>query len=161
MNKLTIPLKRFANEIGFNPVNITLQERAELTSYQVKQLLKASFPYEEQAPVTFTYIDNWWDAFKERWFPAWAKKRWPVKYAMKKWTIETVYPNLNTQFPTEILGDRVSIVINNQPIGLFITDPMGMTPRDWNAKITTQSFDAAWRDGSRICHCCGRAIKYL
>jgi hypothetical protein len=60
MNKFTIPLKRFANEIGFNPVNI---------------------------------------------------------------------------------------------------DPMGMTPRDWNVKITTQSFDAAWKDGSRVCHCCGEAVK--
>lgn len=23
---------------------------------------------------------TWWDAFKERWFPAWAKDRWPVEY---------------------------------------------------------------------------------
>jgi len=23
---------------------------------------------------------TWRDAFKERWFPAWAKRRWPVRY---------------------------------------------------------------------------------
>jgi len=23
---------------------------------------------------------TWWDAFKERWYPAWAKKKWPVRY---------------------------------------------------------------------------------
>jgi len=23
---------------------------------------------------------TWWDAFKERWFPAWAKRRWPVRH---------------------------------------------------------------------------------
>lgn len=23
---------------------------------------------------------TWWDAFKERWFPGWAKSRWPVEY---------------------------------------------------------------------------------
>lgn len=23
---------------------------------------------------------TWRDAFKERWFPAWAKERWPVRY---------------------------------------------------------------------------------
>lgn len=23
---------------------------------------------------------DWWQAFKERWFPSWALKRWPVEY---------------------------------------------------------------------------------
>ena len=24
---------------------------------------------------------TWWDAFKDRWFPVWAKKRWPVEWS--------------------------------------------------------------------------------
>ena len=23
---------------------------------------------------------DWWQAFKDRWFPAWAKRRWPVRF---------------------------------------------------------------------------------
>lgn len=26
------------------------------------------------------YPEDWWQAFKERWFPEWAKRRWPVQY---------------------------------------------------------------------------------
>jgi hypothetical protein len=27
---------------------------------------------------------TWWDAFKDRWFPAWAKRRWPVEWRRLK-----------------------------------------------------------------------------
>lgn len=26
-----------------------------------------------------SYPADWWQAFKQRWFPTWAKRRWPVK----------------------------------------------------------------------------------
>ena len=29
---------------------------------------------------------DWWQAVKERWFPAWALRRWPVKY--QRWTLD-------------------------------------------------------------------------
>jgi len=28
----------------------------------------------------YQWCATWRDAFKERWFPAWAKRRWPVRY---------------------------------------------------------------------------------
>jgi hypothetical protein len=27
---------------------------------------------------SITYPKDWWQAFKGRWFPAWAKRRWPI-----------------------------------------------------------------------------------
>lgn len=27
------------------------------------------------------YPADWWQAFKERWFPKWAKRKWPVRYS--------------------------------------------------------------------------------
>ena len=27
------------------------------------------------------YPRDWWEAFKDRWFPFWAKCRWPVRYS--------------------------------------------------------------------------------
>lgn len=30
--------------------------------------------------VSVHYPSTWWDAFKERWFPAWAKRRWPPRF---------------------------------------------------------------------------------
>src|SRR3989304_4837771 len=40
------------------------------------------------------YPASWWDAFKERWYPTWAKKRWPVEYTVRQWQISALYPTL-------------------------------------------------------------------
>ena len=37
---------------------------------------------------------DWWQAFKERWFPAWAKARWPVEYHTEVMTVRELYPAL-------------------------------------------------------------------
>lgn len=29
------------------------------------------------------YPSDWWEAFKERWFPKWMLRRWPVNYKRK------------------------------------------------------------------------------
>ncbi len=34
----------------------------------------------ERIDVEAKYPADWWEAFKERWFPKWALQRWPVKY---------------------------------------------------------------------------------
>ena len=28
----------------------------------------------------FKWPATWWDAFKDRWYPQWARDRWPVRY---------------------------------------------------------------------------------
>jgi hypothetical protein len=33
-----------------------------------------------QVGTTFMWPRTWWDAFKLRWFPKWAKDRWPAEY---------------------------------------------------------------------------------
>ena len=39
-----------------------------------------------------TYPKDWWQAFKARWFPAWAKRRWPVQ--MERFTPWRVFQGL-------------------------------------------------------------------
>ena len=34
----------------------------------------------ERVTVHETWPSDWWQAFKERWFPQWALRRWPVKH---------------------------------------------------------------------------------
>lgn len=41
------------------------------------------------------YPADWWEAFKERWLPRWAKKRWPIRYTVKTMTARGVYPKLS------------------------------------------------------------------
>jgi len=37
---------------------------------------------------------DWWQAFKERWLPAWAKRRWPVQYTIRILTARELYPKV-------------------------------------------------------------------
>ena len=39
------------------------------------------------------YPADWWQSFKERWYPNWAKKRWPVCYTV--FDIEILYPKID------------------------------------------------------------------
>ena len=43
---------------------------------------------------TVRYPADWWQAFKARWFPAWAKERWPVKETVVTWTARELFPLL-------------------------------------------------------------------
>lgn len=47
----------------------------------------------------YKYPADWWQAFKERWFPDWAKKRWPVQYTTHKIDAFVLYPELDVQDP--------------------------------------------------------------
>jgi hypothetical protein len=38
---------------------------------------------------------DWWQAFKQRWFPAWAKKRWPVMMHKVILEAKDLYPKLS------------------------------------------------------------------
>lgn len=43
------------------------------------------------------YPENWIEAIKERWFPAWLKKRRPVKY--KEYDALIIFPDLLKKYP--------------------------------------------------------------
>lgn len=40
------------------------------------------------------YPKNWIEAFKERWFPYWAKRKWPVQYTEWRADFSFLYPDL-------------------------------------------------------------------
>lgn len=47
--------------------------------------MKSSLWLRLASQVTVEYPKDWWQAFKERWAPEWAKKRWPVQYHKQVW----------------------------------------------------------------------------
>jgi hypothetical protein len=38
------------------------------------------------------YPADWWQAVKERWLPAWAKRRWPIRYKKSQLRLMCMYP---------------------------------------------------------------------
>lgn len=43
------------------------------------------------------YPMDWWQWFKDRWFPKWAKRRWPIK--MHRVDIREIFPFLSIDTP--------------------------------------------------------------
>jgi len=44
--------------------------------------------------VHFEAPEDWWQAAKQRWFPAWLERRFPVRLRTVDWTPKVVYPQL-------------------------------------------------------------------
>ena len=42
-----------------------------------------------------SYPANWKEAFKERWYPAWARDKWPIRYTTKTFDVRELVPSLN------------------------------------------------------------------
>ena len=49
----------------------------------------------------FEYPRDWWEAFKERWFPAWLLKRYPVLYTKEVVDLQVLYPKLKVSLPEQ------------------------------------------------------------
>lgn len=56
---------------------------------------------------------DWWEAFKDRWFPKWALKRWPVEWEVRKWM------------------ERLPGAGNDQQVGVFASK--SLSPSDFVA----------------------------
>ena len=48
----------------------------------------------EMERIEVRYPLDWREAFKERWFPAWAKERWPVRWVTEQITARELYPKM-------------------------------------------------------------------
>ena len=49
----------------------------------------------------FSYPSDWWQAFKLRWFPAWALKRYPVRYTVITVSANALYPDFKVALPDQ------------------------------------------------------------
>lgn len=56
--------------------------------------------YGEPGPVKIiSYPADWVQAFKQRWFPAWAQRRWPVRLITTTINMMTLYPEFRISMP--------------------------------------------------------------
>jgi hypothetical protein len=70
---------------------------ADIFVVKMKALLWGELAKREEA----TYPADWWQAFKDRWFPAWAKRRWPVGYVTVVLDARILYPELKISLPDQ------------------------------------------------------------
>lgn len=109
------------------PANIELRE--ELFG-EVCIMVRQAIWGQKLAYARIAYPSDWWQHFKERWFPTWAKKKWPVKRETTTVGISAVYPKL--AFPreehsivlTQLHEGAAEVAIDHQDYGYY----------DWHSK---------------------------
>lgn len=52
------------------------------------------------------YPRDWWQAFKERWYPKWLLAKYPVRYKVFEVDVKALYPDLKYDIP----GHKARIV---------------------------------------------------
>lgn len=65
---------------------------------------------------TIRYPRDWWEALKQRWFPAWALRRWPAIIVEHTFTAYDVYPEAN--IPMRMGSPVLKIAHYQNTIGL-------------------------------------------
>jgi len=52
---------------------------------------------------------DWWQAFKERWFPTWARQRWPIRYEKRVIDVMEIYPTFKPALPPDMYECRLVV----------------------------------------------------
>ena len=55
-------------------------ELQEFRNHNLQQIIRGIYRCLCQEVLMETYPSDWWQAFKERWFPPWLLSRYPVRY---------------------------------------------------------------------------------
>ena len=84
-----------SNELLFaEPPDVKLETMVSWTTDMLRVGLMQAVWGKDVESKRASWPDGWWQAFKERWFPPWAKRRWPVKYKWIEMTGRALFPKL-------------------------------------------------------------------
>ena len=73
-------------------------------------------PAQPLKPAIFMHPRDWWEAFKERWFPKWALRRWPVVQTVHEWSGEDIYPEYRDQIRARMGVPYRMICLDSRPV---------------------------------------------
>jgi hypothetical protein len=63
-------------------------------------------------PVEVRWPDDWWQAFRERWFPRWWLARWPVRFRVHRVEFRELYPDFKPALPQHTSRHEFRLVLN-------------------------------------------------
>ena len=98
LQKFKLVLLQYLDEklVDFGePPKLDISEQADWMTDEIVLRIKQEIWGREVERQECRWPTDWWQAFKERWFPAWAKKRWPAKYHTCVITARELYPKMH------------------------------------------------------------------
>jgi len=99
LERIKIGIKQVVSRSLFDVSVDIYPSLVSLFGHEVDVVVRG-FVWGERLPVhQVRYPADWWQAFKERWFPDWALKRWPVRWTVYELDVAAVYPDFRPSLP--------------------------------------------------------------
>ena len=99
--ELCLNVRRILADRDIYPQNLTFEEyRMDLVDGMAMDMRAYFLGVPEKANHDHRLVPlDWWQHFKDRWFPKWAKRRWPVQHEKIEWTtnVYRICPHLNIE----------------------------------------------------------------
>lgn len=93
-------LKQVAMQIQMSREEFRITEECQIRDL-LRAELRAYVVAEDANPLIIRYPMNWWQHFKQRWFPKWALKRWPVRQVTHTITGSALFPYFKPKIPDQ------------------------------------------------------------
>lgn len=158
IKRLNLQVEQWGVSMLIRPGLAKLPDDLEPVYENLLASLRATVVVEQQKPLRLDMPDDWWEHFKERWFPAWALARWPVRKKVIELPMKTIYPTLQTQIPPALVGPVFTIVVQGEPKATVWTESGKVM--DYRAEMTEEvamrRLDEA---GAPRCQCCGKLLR--
>lgn len=108
MEKIILNAEQFAVSLSKKKCPIGFESRVDVVNDIYDHLVFRLHVYvfgEDLGIKEISYPANWWEAFKDRWFPDWLKHRFPVRFQTERWCAKSLYPHLKR--PVKNFGETV------------------------------------------------------
>jgi len=81
-------------ELFANAPKVTMHSYGKFIADEIVVRVKQDILGRELERIEAAYPADWWEAFKDHWFPEWAKQRWPVRRVEVRLVARELYPKV-------------------------------------------------------------------
>jgi hypothetical protein len=92
---------QFSQRIPVELIDQNFDLAVELTTQMLIANVRGYLLGEQAGHTEIRCPEDWWQAFKARWFPVWLLKKYPVTYRVHTIDAKLVYPNFKPSLPRE------------------------------------------------------------
>lgn len=96
---------------GLSPLKTDSDKYFDELSKDIIYRTKVFIWQQELDKKTIKYPKDWWEAFKERWFPRWLKKRYPIKCQYYVFEPKYYFPKLTLPDEDHVFKNGLRIFI--------------------------------------------------
>lgn len=109
LDLIKVAIQERLSETTLSNVDVKFGSSADKIGDGVLMQVQGFLLGETPEPKHIRHPEDWWQAFKERWFPKWALKRWPVIMSVHEISFKVFYPDFKPKWSEQRAVERIQI----------------------------------------------------